>query len=98
MTVQMIIELNEEQGAKSILSAIETQKKRLQASILRTQRRLVQFERQYSVSTEQFLQSMSAEDLEGGDLEYVAWAGEAKLLASLESELAELEDVRYQFS
>lgn len=29
-------------------------------------------------------------------LEYVAWAGEAKLLEGLETELRELEDVHYQ--
>lgn len=29
-------------------------------------------------------------------MEYVEWAGEAKLLAGLESELAELENARYQ--
>ena len=37
---------------------------------------------------------MTAEDLAGGDLEYVEWAGEAKLLAGLEAELRELEDAR----
>jgi hypothetical protein len=31
------------------------------------------------------LQEMAAEDLEGGDLEYVEWAGEAKLLEGLEA-------------
>jgi hypothetical protein len=39
---------------------------------------------------------MAAEDLEGGDLEYVEWAGEARLLAGLEGELTELEHARYQ--
>jgi hypothetical protein len=37
---------------------------------------------------------MTAEDLAGGDLEYVEWAGEAKLLEGLEAELRELEDAR----
>ena len=32
-----------------------------------------------------------AEDLEGGDLEYVEWAGEAKLLEGLEAELTKAE-------
>jgi hypothetical protein len=34
--------------------------------------------------------------LRGGDIEYVEWAGEAKLLAGLETELQELENARYQ--
>lgn len=39
---------------------------------------------------------MTAEDLRDGDLEYVEWAGEAKLLAGLETELSELGQARYQ--
>ena len=39
---------------------------------------------------------MAAEDLAGGDVEYVEWAGEAKLLDNLETELAELEQARYE--
>jgi len=29
-------------------------------------------------------------------MEYVEWAGEAKIMVGLQTELAELEDVRYQ--
>jgi len=71
-------------------------KTRLRASIERAQRRLAQFERRYGVDTAHFLQEMAAEDLEGGDLEYVEWAGEAKLLEELEAELRELEHARSQ--
>ena len=42
------------------------------------------------------LERLAAEDLAGGDLEYVEWAGEVKLLAGVEAELRELEDARYQ--
>jgi hypothetical protein len=41
---------------------------------------------------------MAAEDLHGGDLEYVEWAGEAKLLEGLEAELRELEHASYHIS
>ena len=96
MSVQMVIELREKQGAQPLLQAIESYKARLQASIERTQRPLVQFEQRYGVDTAHFLQQMAAEDLEGGDLEYVEWAGESKLLEGLEAELTELEHARYQ--
>ena len=69
----------------------ESRKARLRAGIERTRRRLAQFEQRYGVDTAHFLQEMAAEDLEGGDLEYVEWAGEAKLLEGLEAELTELE-------
>jgi len=57
---------------------------------------LAEFEQRYDVDTDHFLREMTAEDLEGGDLEYVEWAGEAKLLEGLEAELAELEHSRFQ--
>lgn len=96
MSAQMVIQLRDKESARSIHSAIEAYRDRLQASIARTQRRLAEFEQRYGVSTMHFLQTMTAEDLTEGDMEYVTWAGEAKLLAGLEEELAELEDVHYQ--
>jgi hypothetical protein len=96
MTVQMVIELREKESAQPILQAIEAYKARLRAGIERSKRSLSQFEQRYGVDTTHFLEKMAAEDLEGGDLEYVEWAGEAKLLAGLEAELTELEHARYQ--
>jgi len=94
--VQMVIELREKRGAQPVIQAIESYKARLRASVKRTRRRLTQFEQRYGVDTVYFLREMAAEDLEGGDLEYVEWAGEAKLLEGLEAELTELEYARYQ--
>jgi len=96
MGVQMVIELREKQGAQPVMQAIESYKLRLRAGIERTRRRLSQFEERYGVDTAYFLREMASEDLGGGDLEYVEWAGEAKLLEGLEAELSELEHARYQ--
>jgi hypothetical protein len=96
MSVQMVIELNGKHGAQPVLQAIESYKARLRAGIDRTKRRLAEFEQRYGLETARFLQEMTAEDLAGGDLDYVEWAGEAKLLQGLEAELAELENARYQ--
>lgn len=98
MAVRLVIELQETQDAQPVLQAIESYKLRLRAGIDRTRRRLAEQEERYGVSSEQFLQKMAAEDLEGGDLEYVAWAGEARLLSGLERELDDLEHARYQLS
>lgn len=59
----------------------------LQSSIQRVRERLNAFESRYHVDTPYFLQSMAAEDLVGGDLEYVEWAGYAEVLEGLEAEL-----------
>lgn len=96
MSVQMVIELSNAEGAQTVLQALDAYKKRLRAGIERTKRNLAEFEDRYQVNTTHFLNEMTAEDLEGGDLEYVEWAGEAKMLEGLEAELVELEDARYQ--
>ena len=96
MSVQMVIELADQQDARMIVHALESYKIRLRASIGRAHRRLEEFERRYDAATPHFLSKMTAEDLIGGDLEYVEWAGEAKLLSGLESELSELERAHYQ--
>ena len=96
MSVQMVIELRDRAGAQTILQALDAYKVRLRAGVERTKRRLAEFEARYGVDTTRFLREMTAEDLAGGDLEYVEWAGEAKLLEGLEAELRELEDARCQ--
>ena len=96
MTVQLVIELREKRTAQPILQAIESYKARLRGGIERTRHRLAEYEPRYGVDTAHFLREMTAEDLEGGDLEYVEWAGEARLLEGLEDELTELEHARVQ--
>jgi hypothetical protein len=96
MTVEMTIKLTSPQAAQTIIRAIDQYKSQLRASIERTQRKLAQFEQQYKVTTPHFLAYMTAEDLPGGDWEYVEWAGEAKLLTGLQAELEILEYASYQ--
>ena len=96
MSVHLMIELRDRAGVQTVQQALDAYKVRLRASIARTKRRLAEFETRYGVDTARFLREMSAEDLAGGDVEYVEWAGEAKLLEGLEAELRELEDARCQ--
>jgi hypothetical protein len=95
MGIRMVIELRDEGSAQTVVQALEAYKVRLRASIARTKRHLAAFEARYGVDTTCFLHEMAAEDLHGGDLEYVEWAGEAKLLEGLEAELRELEHASY---
>ncbi len=96
MSVQMTIDLPEQSIANSILHAVEAYKYRLRASIRHTKRQLQRFEQQYNVTTAYFLDQMAAEDLEGGDMEWIEWAGEADMLEGLEKELQMLEATHYQ--
>ena len=94
MGVQLLIEVPNQHGTQTVVQAIESYEASLRTGIERTRRRLDRFERRYRASTEQFLTTMAAEDLSGGDLDYVEWAGEAKLLEGLLSELDDLEHAR----
>jgi hypothetical protein len=96
MGSEIVIELPDPEGAQVVMHALESYKDRLRSSIDRTNRLLAGFEKTYGVSTAHFLANMAAEDLEGGDLEYVHWAGEAQLLCRLQAELKELENARCQ--
>lgn len=78
-------------GEKNHAYSSDIYKRQLEASIRRTKDHLCRFEQQYNVTTAQFLREMTAEDLTGGDWEYVEWAGEAQLLQGLETELKYLE-------
>ena len=98
MGIHMVIELPNRASVQTVVQALEAYKVRLRTSITRTKRRLAMFEVRYGVDTTHFLHEMAAEDLHGGDLEYVEWAGEAKLLAGLEAELRELEHASYHIS
>lgn len=96
MTTRLVMEFDQEGGARSVVAAIEAYQLRLRSGIDRSRRRLTAFEDRYGVTTRQFLENLAAEDLAGGDMEYVEWAGEARLLESLEDELRELDQVRYE--
>jgi hypothetical protein len=57
-------------------------------------KRLKPFEEKYGVTSEQFMAEMAAKDLEGGDDEYVQWAGEYKLMCDLKEKLTQLKEIQ----
>jgi len=79
-----------------VQAAVEGEIARLELAIAQAQKRLKPFEEKYDVSSEHFVAEMAAEDLEGGDDEYVQWAGEYKLLQRLHDKLQNLREIRYQ--
>lgn len=78
-----------------IQSAIEAEISRLELAVKNARKRLAQFEQKYGVSSEQFLADMAAEDLAGGDDEYVQWAGEYQLTQRLIRKLSQLQGIEY---
>jgi hypothetical protein len=74
-------------SAGIVAAALAQYRQRLLHSVQRTNEYLRAFEERYSISTQTFLAEYAAEDLEGGDREYVEWAGEAAVLEKLTIEL-----------
>ncbi len=78
-----------------IRAAIESEIKKIQYSLEKTNKLLMKFETKYQVSSEIFFTNWTAEDLEGGDEEYVNWAGEIKIKLRLINSLQKLEAIEY---
>jgi hypothetical protein len=76
-----------------VQSAIEGEITRLKLTLKLAGERLALFEAKYGVTSEYFMSDMAAEDLEGGDDEYVRWAGEYELVQQLQTKLRQLEDI-----
>lgn len=82
-----------EQLLPLVRSAVNGEIVRLELALNLAQERLLPFERRYGVATEHFIEHMAAEDLQGGDDEYVQWAGEYRLMQQLKEDLVRLQEV-----
>ncbi len=73
-------------------AAVQGEIARLELALALAKKRLASFEQKYHIASEKFIATMTAEDLAGGDDEYVQWAGEYKLMVRLEEKLNQLKD------
>ncbi len=78
-----------------VKSAIEAEIVKYELSLEMANKRLIPFEKKYNVTSEYFINHLTAEDLDAGDDEYVQWAGEYKLKQRLEIKLRQLKDIEY---
>lgn len=83
------IEANGDAGQvrQLVRSAVDSEIAKLQLALEMAQKRLLPFEEKYGVSSAYFANEMSAEDMTGGDDEYVRWAGEYRLMERLREKL-----------
>ena len=79
-----------------IQSVIGNEIAHLELALKQARRRVAVFEQRYHVTSAHFMQSMAAEDLAGGDDEYVQWAGEYFLMQRLEEKLRSLREIEYR--
>ena len=78
-----------------IRSAIAAEVNRLELGFSATERHIHVFEDRYHVTSDVFLRDYFAEDLAGGDREYVVWAGELNLRDRIASQLKTLKGIQY---
>ncbi|HRJ42908.1 MAG: hypothetical protein KJZ86_27415 [Caldilineaceae bacterium] len=78
-----------------VRSAIDGEIAKLELGLELARKRLFPFEQKYGVSSGHFAAEMTAEDLTGGDDEYVRWAGEYLLMERLQTKLQRLQEVEY---
>ncbi|MBI5303179.1 MAG: hypothetical protein HY868_13685 [Chloroflexi bacterium] len=76
-------------------SAVQSEIARLQIALTLAKKRVSVFEEKYQTRSDKFIATMTAEDLKGGDDEYVQWAGEYKLLQRLEQKLNQLQGLHF---
>ena len=84
------------QAMEWVRAAVEAKIAQLKIAIRTTERRLAQFESKYQIDSRTFSETMAAEDLEGGDEEYVEWHGEYQILQRLQTQLDQL--IEYEHS
>ena len=78
-----------------VKSAISAAIKRLEIGLNKTEKEIKGFEDEYKISSEIFLTRYTAEDLKGGDDEYIRWAGELKIRERILWDLQKLKDIEY---
>lgn len=86
----------EHASAKTVLSeAVQAEKNRIGYALQLGKKKIKFFEEKYKVSSEVFLRDWTAEKLEGKDLEYIEWAGEAKMHSRMQERLTILKGIEY---
>ena len=70
---------------------VESQIAELESALMLADKRLRPFEQKYGVTSDYFIAEMTAEDLTGGDDEYIHWVGEYQLRRKLQEKLNALD-------
>jgi hypothetical protein len=93
--VKLQVIADQDEVSPLIRSAILAEIKRLELGLHKTQKAIRQFEEKYRISSEIFLRDYAAEDLDGGDAEYIEWAGELDIQQDILEDLRKLQAIEY---
>lgn len=93
--VQLQVISDQQHALPVIQSAIAAKVKRIEIGLRKTEQEIQKFESKYHIDSEQFMSDCAAEDLDGGDDEYVSWMGELQLREAIREELHLLSNIEY---
>ena len=82
-------------ATRLLRTAVESKVRRLRLGIEATEARLRALESRHGRTSDEAMATVTAEDLAGGDLEYVEWRGEWRMLQQLKEDLGQLEAIEY---
>jgi hypothetical protein len=91
--VQLQITSDQQNVLPIIQSAITEKLKRIEIGLKKTEQEIEKFEAKYQISSEKFINEYTAEDLYGGDDEYISWMGEIHLRQAIFEELKFLRNI-----
>lgn len=96
MLQQITIQTPNAKRLKPLLkSAIQSQLVDIEHGIQLTRARLEAFEKQYNMSTSEFLRRFTPDDL-AETLDFIDWQGETKMLALLEEKKAAFKEAQFK--
>ena len=83
MLQQIIVKTQNSETMRPLLrSALQRELKLVEQGLRRTRVRLADFEKQYNMSTDEFLRRFNKDNL-GETMDFIDWYGETKMIASL---------------
>jgi len=95
MTILQIKSDTDSSAMDIIKTAIQAELKRLEIGLEKNERQIAVFEKEYKISSETFLKKLTAEDMKGGDTEYISWAWELKIREKILTDINRLKEIQY---
>ncbi|MBI5376537.1 MAG: hypothetical protein HZA77_13975 [Candidatus Schekmanbacteria bacterium] len=95
MTIVQIKSDKKDNTVDIIKTAIQSEIKRLELGLSKTERQIAKFEKFYRISSDTFLKKFTAENMKKKDIEYVAWAGELKIRERIICDIKRLREIQY---
>ncbi len=93
---EIVLQKNEEYKALSVIKkAIDTEVDRLEHARAVILNNLTFFEKQYQISSKQFMEELTIEKSEGKYVEEVEWAGQYQALVEIDEDIDILQNIEY---